>query len=222
MKAEEGVEEDDSEASDKDHESHILKNAEEFQVDTCDNKQDEATNKMRVYLPQTSSQDEAETSTPAVAEANLDQVLEISELDKSLILACEELLGEAKAEEEYADEPSSRQARRMHKKTVKAERRAQRECAPGAADAKRKPCEDCGRLVDLLVRCTRDSSQQWCMLCGRCWKSASGGIPDGDADHPHYRYGGIWKNRSADLSTPNFNCKPKVSPNANVSNHLLH
>ena len=35
------------------------------------------------------------------------------------------------------------------------------------------------------------------MLCGKCWRDASGGVPDGDADHPHYRYGGLWKNRRA-------------------------
>jgi hypothetical protein len=35
------------------------------------------------------------------------------------------------------------------------------------------------------------------MVCGRCWKHVSGGKTDGDAEHPHYAYGGLWKNRRA-------------------------
>ena len=31
---------------------------------------------------------------------------------------------------------------------------------------------------------------------GKCWHAASGGVPDGDADHPHYRYGGLWKSKA--------------------------
>ena len=27
----------------------------------------------------------------------------------------------------------------------------------------------------------------------RCWNNVSGGVPDGDAKHPDYRYGGLWK-----------------------------
>jgi len=105
-------------------------------------------------------------------------------------------------------ELSSRKARQAHKKAVKAERRALREGTSEAVATKKKPCEVCERHVDLLVRCTHDSSQKWCMLCGGCWKKASGGVPDGDADHPYYRYGGLWKNRSADLSSmPGFSCR---------------
>lgn len=33
--------------------------------------------------------------------------------------------------------------------------------------------------------------------CGRCWREVSGGVPDGDAAHPHYRYGGLWRNLHA-------------------------
>ena len=55
----------------------------------------------------------------------------------------------------------------------------------------------CDTRVDLLVRCQVDSTKRWKMACGGCWKTASGGVPDGDADHPHYRYGGLWKNRRA-------------------------
>jgi hypothetical protein len=31
-------------------------------------------------------------------------------------------------------------------------------------------------------------------VCGRCWQGVSGGVVDGDAAHPHYRYGGLWRN----------------------------
>ena len=60
-----------------------------------------------------------------------------------------------------------------------------------------KACDLCDTRVDLLVRCQVDSTKRWKMACGKCWKTASGGVPDGDADHPHYRYGGLWKNRRA-------------------------
>ena len=49
----------------------------------------------------------------------------------------------------------------------------------------------------MLVRCQTDESAAWRMVCGKCWKVASGGQVDGDARHPHYRYGGLWKNRKA-------------------------
>ena len=60
-----------------------------------------------------------------------------------------------------------------------------------------KDCTLCSRPVDLLVRCTVDASGKWEMVCGRCWRDVSGGVTDGDAAHPHYRYGGLWKNRRA-------------------------
>lgn len=58
-------------------------------------------------------------------------------------------------------------------------------------------------MVDLLIRCTMDESQAWKMICGKCWKEASGGVADGDGANPHYRYGGLWKNRrtNRDIST---------------------
>ena len=31
-------------------------------------------------------------------------------------------------------------------------------------------------------------------VCGRCWRDVSGGVVDGDEAHPHYRYGGLWRN----------------------------
>ena len=83
--------------------------------------------------------------------------------------------------------------RKAAKKRAKAERRAKRE---GRLNCGRKECDVCCKSVDLLIRCTIDESQQWMMVCGKCWKDVSGGVVDGDADHPCYRYGGLWKNRS--------------------------
>lgn len=99
---------------------------------------------------------------------------------------------------------SPQELRRAQKHAVKAERRAQRNGLADAVVSKQKPCHECARGADLLVRCTVDASQKWHLLCGRCWKKASGGVPDGDASHPHYRYGGLWKNRAATIKVPSF------------------
>ena len=90
----------------------------------------------------------------------------------------------------------ARAQRKAARKQAKAARRAKRE---GRADAGvgAKPCDACAREVDLLVRCTTDASGAWRMVCGRCWRDVSGGVADGDAAHPHYRYGGLWKNRTS-------------------------
>jgi len=84
-------------------------------------------------------------------------------------------------------------ARKAAKKRAKVERRAKRE---GRLNHGQKDCDVCNKSVDLLIRCTIDESKQWKMVCGRCWKDVSGGVVDGDANHPHYRYGGLWKNRA--------------------------
>ena len=88
--------------------------------------------------------------------------------------------------------PSSRKAA---KKATKALRRAKR---AGVADEAtgQKRCDLCDASVNLLVRCRTDTTKKWRMVCGRCWKDVSGGVPDGDASHPHYQYGGLWKNRN--------------------------
>jgi hypothetical protein len=105
--------------------------------------------------------------------------------------------GEASARDAKKD------ARKAAKKAVKAAKRAKRagassdnEDGSDASDGS-KACDLCDTRVDLLVRCQVDSTKRWKMACGKCWKVASGGVPDGDADHPHYRYGGLWKNRRA-------------------------
>jgi hypothetical protein len=47
-----------------------------------------------------------------------------------------------------------------------------------------------------LIRCLYEEGQtDWKLVCGSCWKTCSGGVVDGDENHPHYRYGGLWKNR---------------------------
>ena len=88
--------------------------------------------------------------------------------------------------------PSSRKAA---KKATKALRRAKR---AGVADEStgQKQCDLCYASVNLLVRCRTDTTKKWRMVCGRCWKDVSGGVPDGDASHPNYQYGGLWKNRN--------------------------
>lgn len=86
--------------------------------------------------------------------------------------------------------------RKADKKSKKAERRAQRE-GKGDPTAGQKQCTICDTSVDLLIRCTYDKSGEWGMVCGKCWGDVSGGVVDGDANHPHYRYGGLWKNRRA-------------------------
>jgi len=86
--------------------------------------------------------------------------------------------------------------RKAEKKRKKAERRAQRE-GRGDPMAGRKQCTLCDKSVDLLIRCTYDESGEWGMVCGKCWNGVSGGVVDGDDAHPHYRYGGLWKNRRA-------------------------
>jgi hypothetical protein len=92
------------------------------------------------------------------------------------------------------EELDPRAARKAAKKRTKAARRAVRE---GRADPGhgQKDCDVCSKSVDLLIRCTIDSTGAWNMVCGKCWKDVSGGVVDGDASHPHYRYGGLWKNR---------------------------
>ena len=88
----------------------------------------------------------------------------------------------------------SREWRKAQRKATKAQKRAVREGLAGD-DVGRKACDLCLRGVDLLVRCTVDASQEWKMVCGHCWKGVSGGVTDGDIDHPHYKYGGLWKNK---------------------------
>ena len=98
-------------------------------------------------------------------------------------------------------EESKKPIRQQHKEAVKVLIQQKRAKKMGdAPELGRKPCDLCTKEVDLLVRCTIDESQQYKMVCGRCWPSVSGGVPDGiSSDYPFYNYGGLWKNRNANL-----------------------
>lgn len=65
-----------------------------------------------------------------------------------------------------------------------------------------KPCTLCSTPRDVLVRCQIDDTGKWHFVCpGACWRSVSGGEEDArgfEKEYPHYRYGGMWKNRHAD------------------------
>lgn len=90
-----------------------------------------------------------------------------------------------------------RAARKAAVKAEKQRKRAAREGRMEEVDPNhgRKPCDLCDKLCDLLIRCQIDESGRWYMVCGgKCWRDVSGGVVDGDAHHPHYRYGGLWKN----------------------------
>ena len=83
-----------------------------------------------------------------------------------------------------------------NKQARKEARKAKREHTADPADFS-KPCTMCNTPSDQLIRCTIDASKKWEMVCGRCWTEVSGGVTDGDVAHPHYNYGGLWKNRYA-------------------------
>ncbi|KAL7514321.1 hypothetical protein ACHAXN_011491 [Cyclotella atomus] len=100
------------------------------------------------------------------------------------------------AHNELDDHGDPKARRKAEKKKMKAMRRAQRE-GRGDPSAGQKQCTICSKSVNLLIRCTYDSTEEWGMVCGKCWNDVSGGVVDGDAAHPHYRYGGLWKNRRA-------------------------
>eukprot|EP00961_Rhodomonas_salina_P022837 306516-Rhodomonas_salina.1 len=60
----------------------------------------------------------------------------------------------------------------------------------------RKPCERCEKQdCEVLIRCQSKEWQGWKLVCGKCWHDVSGGVPDGDLNHPDYRYGGLWRYR---------------------------
>jgi len=70
----------------------------------------------------------------------------------------------------------------------------------------RKPCTLCDTPRDVLIRCQIDATKKWHFVCpGKCWTQVSGGVVDGDTNHPEYKYGGAWKNKHAGVSAK----KPK-------------
>ena len=129
------------------------------------------------------------TSDEALSPEILDELDDANEAIESLIMEHDSM--------EDIDDPAAfaKKQRKALKKAKKAERRAQRQGC-GDPSAGQKTCDMCGKSVNLLIRCMYEPGQiDWKMVCGKCWKIASGGVVDGDENHPHYRYGGLWKNR---------------------------
>ena len=102
------------------------------------------------------------------------------------------------AEGDESVQVDQKAAKKAAKKALKAEKRAKRTGSEDSVKNKQKPCDYCSKNVDLLIRCQIDSTKEWKMVCGKCWHVVSGGVVDGDAAHPHYKYGGLWKNRAAE------------------------
>ena len=44
----------------------------------------------------------------------------------------------------------------------------------------------------LPFRCQIDKTETWHMVCGKCWRTVSGGVVDGDDAHPDYRCPAIY------------------------------
>ena len=89
--------------------------------------------------------------------------------------------------------PDAAAARAARKAAGRAAKAAAKEKRAAPADASFRPCHLCAGAHSLLIRCCVDASPAWRFVCGRCWVKVSGGVPDGDAAHPHYRYGGEWR-----------------------------
>jgi hypothetical protein len=85
----------------------------------------------------------------------------------------------------------------------------------------RKPCTLCSKPQPVLVRCQIDSSGTWHLFCpGKCWKSVSGGVVDaaGHRDEfPHYRYGGMWKNKYEMVSAKKPKKKAKATRDTEIT-----
>ena len=89
--------------------------------------------------------------------------------------------------------PEARKAARRQRKLDAKQAKASR------ADVGRKPCGFCAKPeCEELIRCqATELWQGWRLVCGKCWTKASGGVVDGDAAHPGYTYGGLWRFRKA-------------------------
>jgi len=75
------------------------------------------------------------------------------------------------------------------------------EIQPTDSSASSKPCSLCQRRRDVLIRCQIDETKTWNFICpGKCWYSITGGRTFASEHHPHYVYGGTWKNRHAYVS----------------------
>ena len=84
-----------------------------------------------------------------------------------------------------------KRAKKKHRKKKEKDKKRARKLNGSAL----KKCDLCQKEKSLLVRCMIDEKRKWHMVCGKCWKDVSGGVVDGDSQHPHYRYGGLWKQK---------------------------
>lgn len=110
------------------------------------------------------------------------------------LLSCDDEKSQEEAQMEQNDPMAVKKTLRKAEKKRKQQQR-QEQGQDLDASAGQKQCHVCSKSVDLLVCCTIDESQQWKMVFGKCWNDVSGGVVDGDAQHPHYQYGGLWKNQ---------------------------
>jgi len=100
----------------------------------------------------------------------------------------EQPLDEAAPQEVSSSTQDGIVSKKDRKRATKAAQKAKRE---GGRDG--KDCNVCCTEAAVLIRCRIDASMDWKMVCKQCWGSVSGGVPDGDSQHPHYQYGGLWK-----------------------------
>ena len=138
-------------------------------------------------------------STAKIIETMGDQIegLDINSLANDDVGSDNDINNEDDQDIELDPNAQRKAERKAAKKARKAARRAERE-GRGDPTAGQKECDMCSKSVDLLVRCKhKESRGEWEMVCGKCWNVASGGVVDGDASHPEYQYGGLWKNRRA-------------------------
>eukprot|EP00798_Chlamydomonas_sp_ICE-L_P025093 gene25093-10733_t len=144
---------------------------------------------------------------------------DVLQADALVLLSLEDSQGQMGLHESEGEEcldgqigvMGEKERRKAAKKAVKAAKRAQHD-GKSEGTVGQKQCDGCNKKVNLLIRCTVDARQQWKMMCGKCWRDVSGGVADGDVSHPHYRYGGLWKNRNAgeEISTKPPPLKEKV------------
>lgn len=107
------------------------------------------------------------------------------------------------------DEPSTGDRNAQEPSSSKKKPLTAKQAAKLDPSTSTKLCERCGKPSDVLIRCRKDETEKWFLLCpGKCWKEASGGKVDGTAETPFYRYGGVWKNKKAATSGK----KPKHVP----------
>lgn len=104
---------------------------------------------------------------------------------------------------------SERKAARALRKQAAKDQKRNRTSPAGSSG--RKPCGKCAKPeCEMLIRCASKEWSGWKLVCAKCWTGVSGGMPDGDAAHPDYRYGGLWRYRKlGSASNPDDDKKGK-------------